>query len=96
MSKTFASIAVGSILAKKLGFLGRGIGICYERLEKRLLRSSDAVVFITEDFEAVARGWGIAAERCHVIENWAPLDEFPTGQYTLAFVLFGRHGLFIP
>ena len=72
----FYSIAVESLLTKKIGFLGRLIGKYYRMLEKHLLRSSDQVVFITSDFVPVARSWGVAAERCHVIENWAPLRDF--------------------
>ena len=57
--------------------LGRGVGAALQALERRLLRSSDAVVAITEDFDPVLDAWGIPTEKRTVIENWAPLDEVP-------------------
>lgn len=47
------------------------------RLERRLLRRSDAVVVISEDFLPRLRRWDIDEARVSVIENWAPLDELP-------------------
>ncbi len=44
-------------------------------LERRLLRRSDGVVVISEDFLPLLRRWGIDSSRVEVIENWAPLDE---------------------
>ncbi len=60
-------------------FLGAGslIARYYEGLENRLLRASDAVVLITEDFRCVTRSAGVAAERVHVIPNWAAIAEIP-------------------
>jgi glycosyltransferase involved in cell wall biosynthesis len=49
----------------------------YMARERRLLRRSDAVVAITEDFRPILRGYGVDDRRVHVIENWAPLDEMP-------------------
>jgi colanic acid biosynthesis glycosyl transferase WcaI len=46
-------------------------------LERRLLRRSDAVVVISEDFLPLLRRWGVEDSRVSVIENWAPLDELP-------------------
>jgi colanic acid biosynthesis glycosyl transferase WcaI len=46
-------------------------------LERRLLRGSDAVVVISEDFLPLLRRWGVDEARTTVIENWAPLDELP-------------------
>jgi glycosyltransferase involved in cell wall biosynthesis len=46
-------------------------------LERRLLRASDAVVVISEDFVPLLRRWGVSEKRITVIENWAPLDELP-------------------
>jgi len=47
----------------------------FARLERLLLRTSDAVVSITEDFLPVLRGWNVPDSRVIVIPNWAPLDE---------------------
>jgi glycosyltransferase involved in cell wall biosynthesis len=46
-------------------------------LERRLLRASDAVIVISEDFVSLLRRQGVDAARINVIENWAPLDELP-------------------
>lgn len=46
-------------------------------LERRLLRRSDGVVVISEDFLPLLGHWGIDSSRVEVIENWAPLDELP-------------------
>jgi colanic acid biosynthesis glycosyl transferase WcaI len=57
--------------------LGRAIGASLQAVERRLLRSSDAVVAITEDFSPVLDAWGVPRHKRTVIENWAPLDEVP-------------------
>lgn len=59
----------------------RLLGVLAERavgaLERRLLRRSDAVVVISEDFVPVLRRWHVDERRVTVIENWAPLAELP-------------------
>jgi colanic acid biosynthesis glycosyl transferase WcaI len=57
--------------------LGSGLGAALQRLERGLLRSSDAVVAITDDFDAILDEWGVDRAKRTVIENWAPLDEVP-------------------
>jgi len=70
------SMAIGRILARKFGWLGRAAGIYYRRMEARALAASAAIVVITDDFAtALGHDFGIAREKIHVIENWAPLDE---------------------
>jgi putative colanic acid biosynthesis glycosyltransferase WcaI len=64
-----------------LGRRSRLVGVVAEgtvgALERRLLRRSDAVVVISEDFLPRLRRWGVDESRVSVIENWAPLDELP-------------------
>lgn len=74
------SIAAHRLLQKKLPVVGGFIGRIYISLEQRILKGSDAIVMITEDFREVLESWGIASNRLHVAENWAPLDEMPVGQ----------------
>lgn len=69
------SVAIERTLEKRLSLLGRLIARRFVRLEGYLLRRSDAVVAITEDFKPVLQRWGIEPGRISVIENWAPLDE---------------------
>lgn len=59
------------------GRLGRALGEIFQRTERWLLRSADAVVPITDDFHPILDRWGVPGERRTVIENWAPLAELP-------------------
>jgi glycosyltransferase involved in cell wall biosynthesis len=70
-------VATHRVLLKKLPIAGDLVGRYYMRRERQLLRSSDAIVLITEDFRDILRRAEIPDDRLHVIENWAPLDEMP-------------------
>ena len=70
-------VAITKILGKKYSVPGKIIGWYYKRLETRLLRDSDAIVAITEDFKPYLLDIGIPAEKIYVIPNWAPLAELP-------------------
>ena len=69
----FYSIAATKILTKKLGVLGQFVGQYYRSLERRQMKTSDAIVTITSDFENLARDWG--GDKVTTIENWGLLDE---------------------
>lgn len=56
---------------------GRMLGQAVVGLERKALARSSAVVAISEDFRQTLLAWGIPAEKLHVIENWAPVDELP-------------------
>lgn len=71
-------IASSKLLKRKLPVVGSLIGRYYVTLERSLLRRSDDVVLITDDFRPIMREWGIDDGAVHVVENWAPLDEMPT------------------
>lgn len=66
-------IATKSVLSRKLPVIGKWIGQHYLRMEKRMLRESDLVILITEDFEPLMTDWGIEKSKTMVLENWAPL-----------------------
>jgi colanic acid biosynthesis glycosyl transferase WcaI len=66
-----------ALARKRLRILGTVAAEALVALERSLLRRSSAVVAISEDFVPVLQGWDIPADRIHVIENWAPLDEIP-------------------
>jgi glycosyltransferase involved in cell wall biosynthesis len=68
------SVAIGHVMSRRLPILGSLIGRRYRMLERFLLRRSDAVIAITEDFLPIVKHWGVAETRCTVIPNWAPLD----------------------
>lgn len=69
------SVAARFVLRRKAKLLAWAGGAYFERLEKRLLRESDAIVCIASGFAEFLEGWGIGGSKVHVIENWAPLDE---------------------
>ena len=73
----FYGVAVDRILRGKIPVVGGMVGNYYLKLEERLLKDSDDVILITEDFQNHMKKWNIPAQKLHVIENWAPLQEVP-------------------
>jgi colanic acid biosynthesis glycosyl transferase WcaI len=71
------SAAARRVLGHRSGVLGAAAEQAVAPLERRLLRRSDGVVVIAEDFLPLLRRWGVDEARVSVIENWAPLDELP-------------------
>ncbi len=69
--------ATKRILGEKSRLLAATAGSFYQRLERRLLSTSDTLVVITQDFRPLFDAWGISTAT-HVIENWAPLEELPS------------------
>lgn len=69
------SKAVERLLGRRLPLAGRLVGIRFARLERNLLRRSDAIVAITDDFLPVLHGWRIPPGRIAVVPNWAPLAD---------------------
>lgn len=69
--------AIARILRQRFGALAAPIAGHYARLEGGLLRRSDRIVAITDDFRPLMRKWGVAEEAIETVENWAPLDELP-------------------
>jgi colanic acid biosynthesis glycosyl transferase WcaI len=73
------SEAIGRILTKRYGFVGRLLGIHYKRVERRALHASSAIVVIADDFiSALVNDFSVPVGKAHVIENWAPLDDLPS------------------
>jgi colanic acid biosynthesis glycosyl transferase WcaI len=80
--------AARRVLAKKLPMVaGLGAGVLH-RVEQRLLRQSDAVVAISQDFVTHIEGSG---NNVSVVANWAPLPELPMRPRRNAWS--GAHGL---
>lgn len=71
------SVGTDRVLRTKLPLVGGAIGRAYLARERRLLHGAHAVVAITEGFRPLLREWGLADQKVHVVENWAPLDELP-------------------
>ena len=78
-------LAAHRILRERIPVFGELIGRYYIRMERRLLRRSQAVVAIAPAFQTLLADWGIPADTTHVIENWAPLDRLPVGEKTNAW-----------
>jgi putative colanic acid biosynthesis glycosyltransferase WcaI len=75
------SKATYHFLSEKLGGLGRIIGRHYTRLEVSLMRSSDAIIAISDEFLPPLAAWGIDAHKVRVVPNWATLSEIaPTAK----------------
>lgn len=69
--------AIGTLLAGRLPVVSRAVGAYYTWMERRLLRASDAVVAISDDFSGALAGFGVTGDGVHVIPNWASLEELP-------------------
>jgi len=69
-------VGIRNVMVRRKSILGVVASQAFVSLEKRLLRSSQAVVAISEDFrELLVGSYGIEEQRISVIENWASLDE---------------------
>ena len=70
-------VATHLLLKDKIPVAGALAGRYYMRLEERLLRASDAVVAISQDFAELLKPMGLREDAVHVIQNWAPLPDVP-------------------
>jgi colanic acid biosynthesis glycosyl transferase WcaI len=70
-------LGITRVLGRRHPAIGPLIGNRFLGLERSLLRSSDAIVAISTDFLPVLAALGVAADKIHVIENWAPIQELP-------------------
>lgn len=66
------SLAMKKILSRKLPVVGGLIASRYNHLEGALLRKSNSVIAISDEFRIISENWGVSADRISVIENWAP------------------------
>ena len=70
-------IAAYKLLYDRYLYLGSMVGKYHIRMEKNMLRDSDHVVVIAEDFQTFIEGLGVSRDKITVIPNWAALDEMP-------------------
>jgi colanic acid biosynthesis glycosyl transferase WcaI len=70
-------LAATSILQQKLGAIGKMVGQYYSARERRILRQSDHVIPISDDFLDVLADWCVPQSKITVINNWAPIEEMP-------------------
>jgi colanic acid biosynthesis glycosyl transferase WcaI len=71
------SAAARRVLGHRSALVGTGAEKSIAILERQLLRRSDAVIVISEDFVPLLRRWGVEQSQTSVIENWGTLDEVP-------------------
>lgn len=70
------SEAIEWVLKKKIPWFGWVVGRIYRQIEAGLLRRSDRVVAIAEQFKPKLLGrFGVSLDAIEIIENWAPLNE---------------------
>jgi colanic acid biosynthesis glycosyl transferase WcaI len=74
----FYALALETLLTKKMGVWGQLGASPFHLLERRIFKTSDAVVYISDDFSRYAAETSYAPKKSFVIENWASLDELPT------------------
>jgi len=73
------SVAIKSILARKLSLPGHMIGLWYERMERAMLQRSDHVVPIADDFSPRLSAWKVPRDKISVVENWASIEKIRPG-----------------
>jgi len=71
------SVGISSAVWSRSSAIGRAISPALWDIEANLLRSSSAVVAITEDFLPVLASWHVDLSRVQVVPNWAPIEELP-------------------
>ena len=69
--------ATRRLLGKRLRLVGTPVGRYFQAMEGMLLRMSDAVIAISDDFVNMAEAMGVQRRRIHFIGNWAPLKHSP-------------------
>lgn len=74
------SVATKAVLSKRIPALGKIIGSYYEFVEASLLRNSEHIITITEDFIPLLQSWKIKKGKITVIPNWANIIEIPCGR----------------
>jgi putative colanic acid biosynthesis glycosyltransferase WcaI len=70
-------IGIKRVLDRQYPVIGAAVGSRFVALERSLLLRSDAVVAISDGFLPALEALRIPAEKIHVIENWAPIEEMP-------------------
>ncbi|CAB4324119.1 MAG: glycosyltransferase [Actinobacteria bacterium] len=74
----FLGRGVRAVFTERNALLGATVGRAIEHLETILLRRSDGIIVIADDFVATLRDRRVKVPTL-VVENWAPLDEIRMG-----------------
>ena len=73
----FYSLAAERILSRQIPILGHTIGAYYRHLEISMLRQSDGIILVSDDFRRALHDLGVDDDGIDVIPNWGALDELP-------------------
>jgi putative colanic acid biosynthesis glycosyltransferase WcaI len=73
------SVAMGDAARAKIPVVGGAFAKLFQRFERKMLKRSDEIVIISDDFRPILERWGIDRSRTTVVENWAGLDEIEPG-----------------
>ncbi|MDP3116576.1 MAG: glycosyltransferase family 4 protein [Phenylobacterium sp.] len=73
----FYSLAIRELIGKRMLGAGVVVAAIYERLERSLLRRSDAVVIISDDFIFGLDKINVDHRKFHIINNWGAISEIP-------------------
>ncbi len=71
------SIAAKEILKKEKNFLQKFVSYIFFRIEFFVLKKSEHIVTISEDFDTILINNGVSQSKITCIPNWAPLDDIP-------------------
>ena len=71
------SIAAKEILKKEKNFLQKFVSYIFFRIEFFVLKKSEHIVTISEDFDNILINNGVSQSKITCIPNWAPLDDIP-------------------
>lgn len=74
----FLGRGVRAVFTERNALLGATVGRAIERLETTLLRRSNGIIVIADDFLSALRDRRVKVPTL-VVENWAPLDEIRMG-----------------
>ncbi|RYY08306.1 MAG: glycosyltransferase WbuB [Sphingobacteriaceae bacterium] len=69
------SIAIQSFFEKRKFFFGKFLVKYFTNREIKLLKNSDHVIAISNEFNVIFKQWGISESAISVIQNWGPLAE---------------------
>jgi colanic acid biosynthesis glycosyl transferase WcaI len=90
-------LGIKRVLDRQYPLIGAAVGSRFVALERSLLLRSDAVVAISDGFLPALETLRIPAEKIHVIENWAPIEEMPVrrreNEWSTAHGLVGKRVL---
>ena len=71
------SFSIRNWISRRLPFLGPLIGAGFTKFEEYIVRRSDYIILISDDFRTTLNQWKISSHQHGVLPLWAPLDEIP-------------------